>query len=78
MKERDCENCRNHSESGCSVWNCEFEPRMTEANIEAIKDFAKYVDLQPSFGVYDYFGNIVTVVDLVEDYAKVKGKENKQ
>ena len=35
MKERDCENCKHHTEDGCSSWDCEFEKAMTKQ--EAIK-----------------------------------------
>lgn len=28
-KERNCEQCKHHSEKGCSSWDCEFEKRMT-------------------------------------------------
>lgn len=67
-----CDSCRHNGDTDCTR-KCKKD--IDEANIEAIKDFAEYVDLQPGFGVYDYFGNIVTVVDLVEDYTKVKGIE---
>lgn len=29
MKERDCANCKHHTEDGCSSWDCEFEKAMT-------------------------------------------------
>ena len=35
MKERDCANCKHHTEDGCSSWDCEFEKAMTKQ--EAIK-----------------------------------------
>ena len=25
--DRDCENCTNHTEQGCTKWECEFERR---------------------------------------------------
>lgn len=27
---RDCENCKHHTENGCSSWDCEFEPQESE------------------------------------------------
>ena len=33
---RDCENCKHHTDNGCSSWECKFEPKgMTRE--EAIK-----------------------------------------
>lgn len=28
MSDRDCENCKHHTEKGCDSWNCEYEQRM--------------------------------------------------
>ena len=29
MNDRDCENCKHHTEKGCDSWDCEFEQGMT-------------------------------------------------
>jgi hypothetical protein len=26
MNERNCENCKHHTENGCTSWECEYEP----------------------------------------------------
>ena len=26
-RERDCKNCIHHSDEGCEVWDCSFEPK---------------------------------------------------
>lgn len=31
MNDRDCENCKHHTEKGCDSWDCNFERRMTRA-----------------------------------------------
>lgn len=35
MSDRDCENCKHHTQKGCKSWDCKFERRMTRK--EAIK-----------------------------------------
>lgn len=27
LEQRDCDNCKHHTENGCSSWDCEFEPK---------------------------------------------------
>lgn len=29
MNDRDCENCKHHTEKGCDSWDCNFERKMT-------------------------------------------------
>lgn len=29
MNERNCENCKHHTENGCTSWECEYEPKNT-------------------------------------------------
>ena len=41
MTDRDCANCKHHTEGGCSSWDCEFEPKdlISRADaIEAVKE----------------------------------------
>lgn len=39
MSDRDCENCKHHTEKGCDSWDCNFERRMTrEDAIKKLKD----------------------------------------
>ena len=39
MNDRDCENCKHHTEKGCDSWDCKFERRMTrEEAIEHAKE----------------------------------------
>lgn len=26
MSDRDCENCTNHTDNGCTKWECEYSP----------------------------------------------------
>ena len=33
MNDRDCENCKHHTEKGCDSWDCEYEQRMTKEEI---------------------------------------------
>ena len=40
MNDRDCENCKHHTEKGCSIWDCEFEQRMTKEDIHREKEQA--------------------------------------
>ena len=35
MSDRDCENCKHHTEKGCDSWDCNFEQGMTRE--DAIK-----------------------------------------
>lgn len=35
MSDRDCKNCKHHTDKGCDSWDCEFERRITRK--EAIK-----------------------------------------
>ena len=28
--DRDCENCKNHVEGGCTKWDCEYSPKEEE------------------------------------------------
>ena len=36
MKERDCANCKHHTEDGCSSWDCEFEARDLISRADAV------------------------------------------
>ena len=40
MNDRACENCKHHTEKGCSSWDCEFERRMTKEEIHREKEQA--------------------------------------
>lgn len=33
MSERDCDNCKHHTEKGCDSWDCKFEQEMTKEDI---------------------------------------------
>ena len=37
--DRNCEICKHHSESGCSKWECQFEP--TDSKHEVIEELKK-------------------------------------
>lgn len=37
MSDRDCENCKHHTEKGCDSWDCEFEQEMTKEDIHREK-----------------------------------------
>lgn len=37
MKERDCSNCKHHTEDGCSSWDCEFEAKDLISRADAIE-----------------------------------------
>ena len=37
MKERDCANCKHHTEDGCSKWDCEFEANDLISRADAIR-----------------------------------------
>lgn len=37
--DRNCEICKHHSESGCSKWECQFEP--TDSKHEVIEELEK-------------------------------------
>lgn len=37
MKERDCANCKHHTEDGCSSWDCEFEAKDLISRADAIE-----------------------------------------
>lgn len=28
--DRDCENCKNHTDGGCTKWECEYSPKEKE------------------------------------------------
>ena len=30
MNERNCENCKHHTDNGCTSWDCEYEPKESE------------------------------------------------
>lgn len=32
LEQRDCDNCKHHTENGCSSWDCEFEPKEVTEN----------------------------------------------
>ena len=34
MNERNCENCKHHTENGCTSWDCEYEPNLKEESEE--------------------------------------------
>lgn len=40
MNDRDCENCKHHTEKGCDSWDCEFEQKMTKEEIHREKEQA--------------------------------------
>ncbi len=81
MNNRDCENCINHSESGCSVWSCEFEPRMTEIEIRAderenlIQEIKKL--REASIMTNDYTRGFVKGLDFVIDMMKGGAEDTK-
>lgn len=37
MIERDCANCKHHTEDGCSKWDCEFEAKDLISRADAIE-----------------------------------------
>ena len=45
MSERDCENCKHHTEKGCDSWDCNFEQGMTREEIKADKYKRAAMDL---------------------------------
>lgn len=40
---RDCENCKHHSEKGCSQWECSFEPKNEQYNKEYVDAIDKFL-----------------------------------
>ena len=40
MNDRDCENCKHHTEKGCDSWDCNFEQGMTKEDIHREKEQA--------------------------------------
>ena len=52
--DRNCEICRHHKESGCSKWECQFEP--TDSRREVIEELENVKQGIRSLGnwVYDY------------------------
>lgn len=44
MADRDCNNCKHHKADGCSRWDCEYEPVMSDLikKSDAIKALYKY------------------------------------
>ena len=38
MSDRDCENCKHHTEKGCDSWDCEFEPCEDAVSRQAVLD----------------------------------------
>ena len=60
MSDRDCENCRHHTEKGCDSWDCIFEPCEDAISRQAVQDYiAKYL----SQYLYDDVREAVEVID---------------
>ena len=38
MTDRDCANCKHHTEDGCSSWDCEYEPKDLISRADAKKE----------------------------------------
>ena len=51
MSDRDCENCKYHTEKGCDSWDCNFERKVTRK--ETIKVFENMKK-----GIYPYDPNV--------------------
>ena len=52
--ERNCEQCKHHSEQGCSSWDCEFEKRMTrEEAIKLLEHISIAYTPTDAYGDYD-------------------------
>lgn len=41
MIDRDCANCKHHTEDGCSSWDCEFEAKDLISRADAIEAWDK-------------------------------------
>ena len=63
MNDRDCENCKHHTEKGCDSWDCNFERRMTRE--EAIKQLK-------TDGCYECAYGCENVVDCTAKGCKYK------
>ena len=51
MSDRDCENCKYHTEKGCDSWDCNFERKVTrKETIKVLEDMKK--------GIYPYDPNV--------------------
>ena len=79
--DRNCEICKHHSESGCSKWECQFEP--TDSKHEVIEELEKVREEiendqeqmanEKDFGKYYGMGWTIRIID--KHIAELKGEQ---
>ena len=51
MTDRDCANCKHHTENGCSSWDCEYEPKDLISRADAIDAVRKDIEFEKEHAI---------------------------